>query len=121
MKKSSIELRPSRKNDTMRFRVRETVEKLQKDEEYRKRCMNIYEGINSFDDCIDVLTKNVWISFVIEDFLLLKPSAMMIGFAWYYGMKEGIFKKDVPYDQVVFLIRRKVIFRLTEVQENFNL
>ncbi|MBQ2341986.1 MAG: hypothetical protein II385_04990 [Bacteroidaceae bacterium] len=60
-------------------------------------------------------------SFVIEDFLLLKPSAMMIGFAWYYGMKEGIFKKDVPYDQVVFLIRRKVIFRLTEVQENFNL
>lgn len=56
MKKSSIELRPSRKNDTMRFRVRETVEK----------------------------------------------------------------QKDVPYDQVVFLIRRKVIFRLTEVQENFN-
>ena len=45
----------------------------------------------------------------------LRPS-----FAWYYGMKEGIFKKDVPYDQVVFLIRRKVIFRLTEVQENFN-
>ena len=38
----------------------------------------------------------------------------------YYGLKEGIIPKDWPYDQVVYLIRRKGIFRLVEVQESFK-
>ena len=114
-----INMKPSRKYDGMKYRVRKMVGELQKDVDYRKSMMAVYDDIKCFQDCIDVLTENVWLSFVIEDIYNLRPELVVIGFAWYYGLKEGVIPKDWPYDQVIYLIRRKVIFRLVEVQEKF--
>ena len=118
-KEIKINVRPSRKYDGMKYRVRKMVGELQKDADYRKSMMAVYDDIKCFQDCIDVLTENLWLSFVIEDIYTLRPELVVIGFAWYYGLKEGVIPKDWPYDQVIYLIRRKVIFRLVEVQEKF--
>ena len=104
----------------MKYRVKERVQKLLKDAEKRKEMMAVYDDIRSFQDCIDILTEQIWLCFVDENCYRYYPPMTLIGFAWYYGLKEGIIPKDMTYDQVVYFIRRKVIFRLVEVQESFK-
>ena len=119
-KEININMKPSRRYDGMKYWVKEMVQKLQKDAEKRKEMMAVYDDIRSFQDCIDVMAENIWLCFVDEEFYRYHPTVAVVGFAWYYGLKEGIIPKDWPYDQVVYLIRRKVIFRLVEVQESFK-
>ena len=119
-KQIKINMKPSRRYDGMKYRVKEMVQKLQKDAEKRKEMMALYDDIRSFQDCIDVMAENIWLCFVDEEFYRYHPTVAVVGFAWYYGLKEGIIPKDWPYDHVVYLIRRKVIFRLVEVQESFK-
>ena len=119
-KEININMKPSRRYDGMKYRVKEMVQKLQKDAEKRKEMMAVYDDIKSFQDCIDILTEQIWLCFVDENCYRYYPPMTLIGFAWYYGLKEGIIPKDMTYDQVVYLIRRKVIFRLVEVQESFK-
>jgi hypothetical protein len=115
-----INMKPSRKYDGMKYRVKEMLHGLQTDADKRKSLMAVYDDIKTFQDCIDVMAENIWLCFVDEEYYRYHPSMVVLGFAWYYGLKEGIIPKDWPYDQVVYLIRRKVIFRLVEVQESFK-
>ena len=119
-KEIKINMKPSRKYDGMKYRVKEMLHSLQTDADKRKSLMAVYDDIKTFQDCIDVMAENIWLCFVDEEFYRYHPSMVVLGFAWYYGLKEGIIPKDWPYDQVVYLIRRKVIFRLVEVQESFK-
>ena len=114
-----INMKPSRRYDGMKYRVKEMVQGLQTDADKRKSLMTVYDDIKTFQDCIDVMAESIWLCFVDEECYRYHPSMVVLGFAWYYGLKEGIIPKDWPYDQVVYLVRRKVIFRLVEVQENF--
>ena len=115
----NISMRPSRKYDGMKYRVKDMVHGLLTDADKRKSMMAVYDDIKTFQDCIDVMAENIWLCFVDEEFYRYHPSMVIIGFAWYYGLKEGIIAKDETYDQVVYFIRRKVISRLVEVQESF--
>ena len=69
---------------------------------------------------IDNMVENIWLCFVEESCFNYKPPVLLIAFAWYYGLKEGIITKGMPYDQVVYLVRRKVVFRLVDVQMSFK-
>ena len=116
-KEIKINMRPSRKYDGMKYKVKKMLDELQADADYRKSMMAYYDDIKSFQDSIDALTEQIWLSFVVESVCHFHPEMVIVGFAWYYGLKEGLIKKDWPYDQVVYFIRRKVIFRLVEVLE----
>ena len=118
-KEIRISMRPSKKYDGMKYRVKDMVQGLQTDADKRKSMMMVYEDIKCFQDCIDILTEQIWLCFVDENSYRYHPSMVVIGFAWYYGLKEGIFAKEETYDQVVYFIRRKVVMRLLEVQEAF--
>ena len=120
MKRIDIGVKPSRKYDGERYRVKEILQQLQTDADRRKDLMTVYDDLREFQDCIDNMVENIWLCFVEESCFNYKPPVLLIAFAWYYGLKEGIITKGMPYDQVVYLVRRKVVFRLVDVQMNFK-
>ena len=119
MGKTDINMWPVRRFDGQKYRVKRFLQDLQAGGENKRILMDRYDDIRSFGDCIDILTERIWISFVDDNLDLLQAPTVVLAYAWYYGLQEGVISPSDTYSQVVCLVRRKVIFRLLDEQEAF--